>query len=598
MTGADATVCGIAGYAAIGDGRTVALVSPAGSVDWLCLPELDSESMFGALLDPGGGQFELAPEGEFRVTRRYVPGTNILQTTFHTAACSARVTDALTVPDAGLGAQRELVRVVDGIDGRVSMRWRMTPRFGYGQRRTRIFERGGIPVATAGADALALCSWGAGAPRLVDGSVRGDFTVAPGERAVLALSAAHQEPLIIPARGDVLRRLDATRRAWRGWSERLPYLGRWTDAAKRSALVLKMLVHAPSGAIAAAATTSLPETIGGERNWDYRYCWLRDSAFVLEALLGLGCTSEADAFFWWMMHASQLTHPRLRVLYRLDGGPSPQERTLPLAGFRGSRPVRVGNGAAGQLQLDVYGDLFHAAWLYAQAGRTLDADIGRRLGEMADLVCRIWRSRDAGLWEVRSAPEHFTQSKMMCAIALDRAVQLADAGVLPSRHRATWVEQAGAIRSFVDGRCWSAERGSYVRSADGNEMDAGLLVPILFGYDDPSGTALAGTVEAIRRELADGPYVRRYSGYDGLTGGEGAFLVCSFWLAEALALQGRTRDATALMHDLVAMANDVGLYAEEIDPKSGEFLGNTPQALTHLGVIRTALALSDRNGAA
>jgi GH15 family glucan-1,4-alpha-glucosidase len=380
---------------------------------------------------------------------------------------------------------------------------------------------------------------------------------------------------------------------WRDWSASLQTGAAWPGAVLRSALALKLLVYAPSGAIAAAATTSLPEVLGGERNWDYRFCWVRDAAFVLGALLRLGCSAEADAFFWWLMQASQLTHPRLRVLYRLDGGTRAVERTLPMTGYRGSAPVRVGNGAAAQVQLDVYGDLFQAAWLYAKAGRRIDAEIGRRLAEMADLVCRIWPEPDAGLWEVRSGARQFTQSKMMCAIALGRAVQLAEAGWIPSGHAARWKHEAGAIRAFVDEHCWSPARSSYVRSAGSNELDASLLVGVLFGYADPGDPRLVATVEAIRRELSHGPFVYRYSGEDGLTGREGAFLACSFWLVEALATQGRDREARELMTRLVGLANDVGLYAEEVDPDSGEFLGNLPQALSHLGLIHAALAFPD-----
>jgi len=375
---------------------------------------------------------------------------------------------------------------------------------------------------------------------------------------------------------------------WRQWSEGLRVGTEWRDAVVRSALALKLLVHAPSGAIAAAATTSLPEVLGGERNWDYRFCWVRDSAFVLGALLRLGCVAEADAFFWWLMQASQLTHPRLRVLYRLDGGTDARERTLGLAGFRGSTPVRVGNEAGGQLQLDVYGDLFQAVWLYAEAGRPIDADIARRLAEIADLVCRIWRDRDSGLWEVRSEPQHFTQSKMMCFVALDRALRLASAGYIPSEHASAWQAQASAIRSFVDEHCWSEAMGSYVRHAGSDELDASLLLGVLYRYGDPFSPRMLGTVEAVRRELAHGPFVYRYSDEDGLAGKEGAFLTCSFWLVEALAIQGRRTEAAELMRRLADLANDVGLFAEEVDPRTGAFLGNFPQALVHLALIDAA----------
>ncbi|MGI8776090.1 MAG: glycoside hydrolase family 15 protein [Acidimicrobiales bacterium] len=580
-------------YAAIGDGRTAALVARDGSIDWLCLPDLDSPAVFGALLDArSGGGFALCPIAPFDSDRRYLPGTNVLETTFRTATGVVRVTDAMTVPSSRLCPQRELVRAVEAATGSVSMRWRVSPRFGFGSRPTRIGRRAGIPVATRGADAMALRSWGAGEPQVTTDSIGGHFDAAAGAPVLFSLGAAHQEPLVIPGRGDVMARLEATVAMWREWSEGLHCGARWRDAVVRSALALKLLVHAPSGAIAAAATTSLPEVVGGERNWDYRFCWVRDSAFMLGALLRLGCVAEADAFFWWLMQASQLTHPRLRVLYGRDGGAEAAERTLPLAGYRSSAPVRVGNAAADQVQLDVYGDLFQAAWLYAEAGRPIDADIARRLAEIADLVCGIWSEPDAGLWEVRSAPQHFTQSKMMCFVALDRALRLARAGRIPGRNATRWQEEANAIRAFVDERCWSTSRGSYVRHPGSDDVDASLLLGVLFRYGDPSDPRLIGTVEVLRRELTHGPFVHRYTGEDGLAGTEGAFLTCSFWLAEALAVQGRRAEAAGLMAQLVGLANDVGLFAEEIDPATGEFLGNLPQGLTHLALIHAALAFT------
>jgi GH15 family glucan-1,4-alpha-glucosidase len=590
----DSGYVAIRDYAAIGDGRAVALVARDGAIDWLCTPDLDSPSVFGALLDAErGGSFELHPNVPYRVERRYRRDTNVLETTFHTEGGAVRVVDAMTLAGPGLGPFRELARRVEGLAGEVSLSWRVEPRFGYAAAPTRVERRLGIPVATSGASALAVQCWEAPEAATDEGAIGGSVEVRAGESALIALSIAHQEPLVFSSREQVEARIDATARAWVDWSAGRDYDGPWRDAVIRSALALKLLVHAPSGAVAAAATTSLPEDLGGERNWDYRFCWVRDSAFTLRAFLGLGCAADARAYFWWLMQASQLTHPRLRVLYRLDGGADAPERTLPLNGYRGSRPVRVGNAAADQLQLDTYGELLQTAWLYAISGHRIDADIARRLAEMADLVCLLSRQPDAGIWEVRSQPKHFTQSKMMCWVALDRAHDLARRGLIPDRHAERWLREARSIRDFVETHCFSEEKRSYVRHPDSDELDASLLLAVLLAYGDPSSDRWAGTIEAVRRELGDGPFVRRYTGEDGLRGSEGAFLTCSFWLAEALARSGRVEEAVPLMDQLVGLANDVGLYAEEIEPASGAFLGNFQQGLSHLALISAALAVAE-----
>ena len=582
----------IADYAVIGDGRTTALVARDGSIDWLCLPDLDSPSVFGGLLDAGqGGCFRLAPEVPFAVSRRYVPDTNVLETTFLTDEGAVKVTDALTLTGKQLAPLRELGRRIEGLSGRVPMRWRVEPRFAYATARPRITRRVGVPVASAGADALAICAWQAGDPRCAPDAVEGRFEAVPGTRALIALVSAHQEPLVVPPRTAVEGRLDATTAFWRRWAAERTYDGPWREAVVRSALALKLLLYAPSGAVAAAATTSLPETLGGERNWDYRFSWVRDAAFTVDALLRLGCGGEARAFFWWLMHASQLTRPRLHVLYGLDGGVEQRERDLALEGYRGSRPVRTGNAATAQLQLDIYGELLQTALLYARDGRRLDGDTAKGLAAIADLVCAIWRQPDSGIWEVRSEPRHFTHSKIMCWVALDRAVRLAGDGQLPGGHAGRWRAEADAIREFVEARCWSERQRTYTRFADGEELDAALLLASLMDY--PGGPRVGATVDAIRRELGrGGPLLDRYSGDDGLEGREGAFLTCSFWLVDALARAGRVDEAAESMEELLAPANDVGLYGEEVDATTGEFLGNLPQGLVHLALINAAITLA------
>lgn len=550
--------------------------------------------MFASLLDARrGGCFELAPDETFEVERRYLPGTNVLETTFSSDGGTVRVTDAMTLPDGRLAPFRELARRIEGVSGRVPISWRVEPRFRYGRARARFSRRAGVLATTAGSDALAVLSWDAGTPVVEDGAIRGRFDAMEGTSSLLALSAAHGEPLVFPARADVEDRIDAAETFWREWSGRRSYDGPWKEAVLRSALALKLLCYAPSGAVAAAATTSLPERIGGGRNWDYRYCWVRDTAFTVDALLQLGCPAEAHAFFWWLLHATQLTHPRLNVLYRLDGGVDADERTIALEGHRRSRPVRIGNAALEQRQLDIYGDLMQSAWLYADRTGILDADTGRRLSEIADLVCEIWRQPDAGIWEVRSEPLHFTSSKMMCWLALDRAVRLSESGTIPGENAARWRHEAEAIRRFVDRRCWSKRAGSYVRHAGSQELDASLLVGVLTGYSEASDPRLRGTIEAVRRELGRGPLMMRYTGDDGVNEREGAFVTCSFWLVDALARTGRVDEAMETMEQLLRLANDVGLYAEEIDPETGDFLGNMPQGLVHLALIMAANTIAE-----
>ena len=583
-------------YALIGDGRTAALVALDGSIDWLCLPNVDSPSTFARLLDAErGGAFQLAPEEPFEVERRYIEGTNVLETTFRTTSGAVRVTDAMTLSDvACIAPMRELIRKVEGVEGRVSMRWSLEPRFFYGRKPARLGRRAGRVLFSHGRDALALNLWDAGEPEQSDDTVvLGGFEAEAGRVSILSLAGAYKEPAVLPGRADTESRLARTVRFWKEWSDHARYDGPWRQYVVRSALVLKLLVYAPSGAIVAAPTTSLPEAYGGGRNWDYRYAWVRDASWTLDALLRLGYRDEAHAFFWWIMHASRITQPRLQILYRIDGGTRAPESSLDeFDGYRGSKPVRVGNGAADQIQLDVYGSLFEAACLYARAGGEIDRDTGKELAKIADYVTEQWRQKDAGIWEVRSDPAHFIQSKALCWVALDRACALASDRVIP-RGRGDWKAEADAVRAFVRENGWDDEHQSYVRAPDQRELDGSLLTMALLEFEDPAGERMQRLVDAVRRELADGPLVFRYRGEDGVEGEEGAFLTCSFWLVDALAQGGRLDEAERLMDELVSLSNDVGLFSEEMDPRSRDFLGNFPQGLTHLALVNAAVSIED-----
>ena len=586
-------------YALVGDGRTAALIARDGSVDWLCLPNFDSPSVFARVLDAErGGSFRLEPAVPFEAERRYLDDSNVLETTFTTAQGTVRLTDAMTLSDEqAISPMRELVRKAEGVAGAVPLRWSFDPRFGYGARRTRIERRSRHWFAEDGSDALVLGISDAPDGIFANGIVTGEVALEQGRSALWSLAAAHGEPLVIPGRSDAERRLARTTAFWPTWASQIQYDGPWREAVVRSALVQKLLVFAPSGARVAAPTASLPEWIGGTRNWDYRYTWLRDGCWSLDAGLRLGFHKGAQAFFWWLMQASRLTQPELRVLYRVDGSPQARERKLPwLEGYRGSGPVRIGNGAAQQLQLDVYGGVLEAIWLYVQQVGHIDRDTGKQVARIADWVATHWRDPDSGIWEVRSEPTHFIQSKAFCWVALDRACRLGERGTIPDRS-VRWRAAADELREFIETQGWDEELGSYVRATDLREPDASLLTMPLLGYGDPKGERIRSTIDTIERELRKGPFVYRYRGDDGVGGPEGAFLTCSFWLVEALAHAGRLDRAHALMDELVGLANDVGLYSEEVDPHTHDFLGNFPQALTHLALVNAAVGIADEEAA-
>jgi GH15 family glucan-1,4-alpha-glucosidase len=575
-------------YAAIGDGRTVALLAGDGSIDWLPAPRIDSEPVFGALLDPErGGRFELAPADDYEVERRYVGRSNVLESTFTTETGEARVVDGLMLQDGGELSWIELLRHVVGVKGSVRFRFRLRPRFGFACSAAAAEPRGDAVVFACGKHALAFRAWEATVECSGQDAV-GELEVRRGSASLLACLIATEEPIALPTRDEHELRLKRTVKAWERWVSATAYEGRYPEAVERSALALKLLISSKTGAVTAAATTSLPEKIGADRNWDYRFAWIRDTALTLDALGNLGFRAQVHASLSWLLRATTSTHPRLRPFYTLSGDVPRDCEDLDLAGYRGSRPVRKGNSASGQLQLGTYGDLLETIWLYVGHGNLLDEETGFRVAEIADHVCRVWQLPNSGFWELQEE-QQYTESVLKCWVALDRAVRLAEAGTADPRNVDRWREQREAIRRWVDEHCWSERLQSYTFFPGTDQLDAAVLQAGLSGFLANGHPRLQPTIDAIRTGLsAGGPLLYRYSGQEGK---EGAFVACSFWLVSALVTAGKVEEARELMDELLALSNDLGLFAEEIDAETGDFLGNIPQGLTHLALINAAIAI-------
>lgn len=580
-------------YAAIGDGRSVALVGADGSIDWWCVPNLDSAAFFDRLLaGEDGGRLSMAPAGPFTVERGYRPGSNVLEQVFSTASGRARVTYSLNSGPSGRLPWSELAHRVEGLDGTVEFGIELRPgrRLGQANPWREPSPHGDVLHLDGTVSALRASG---DVERLIedDGRVAARLVTQAGSRSVLALLASANEPLILPPLAAIDARIDRSDRAWREWSANLTYEGRYGEAVRRSALALKLLLFTPTGATAAAATSSLPERIGAGKNYDYRFAWARDVAYTVKAFLRVGAVEEAKAAFSWLT-ATILRHGgRLHVMYRLDGDLAPEERELDLPGYRNSRPVREGNRARGQLQLGVFGDLMETAALFVECGHVLDLTTRRLLAELADRCADLWRCRDAGIWELEQA-EHYTMSKLGCWTALDRAARLAASGQLDASHADRWRRERDRIRDWVDAHCWSEGKQSYVMHPGTDRLDASLLLATRFGFE--RGDRLALTRDAVRRELCRGPLVFRYSGMEAE---EGTFLACAFWLVEAFALLGEHGAAVQQMDALLAATSgNLGLLHEQMDPGTGAMLGNMPQALSHLALVHAALAVDQGVG--
>jgi GH15 family glucan-1,4-alpha-glucosidase len=591
----------IGDYALIGDGRSAALVASDGSLDWLCWPRFDSPSIFAALLDAErGGRFRIRPTGEFQAERRYLPETNVLETVFSGPAGSVALRDLMPVASDAFkrGAfvpEHEVLRELECLSGDVEVEIVYEPRPGYGRERVRLEQRGALGLwCPCGRGALALRSEVPICITPDERAASGRVRLRSGERRYVSLSYSRDAPAVIPPLGQLAHeRLAQTVSWWREWAGRCTYDGPYRDAVVRSALALKLMVYAPSGAVIAAPTTSLPEKLGGQRNWDYRFCWLRDASFTLRALLDLGYDEEATAYMGWLLHATQLTSPELQVLYDVFGEARLPERELPyLSGYAGSRPVRTGNDAHGQLQLDVYGEVLDAAARFGRHGGRFDRDTGRFLNGLGQTVCDRWRDPDEGIWEGRSGRAHHTHSKVLCWVALDRLIGLHETHGLEVDADRFRIERS-AIRAEVERRGYNDRIGSYTQVFDGDDLDASLLTLPLYGYIDATDTRMVSTCARIHERLGRDGLIYRYAEdtADGLPPGEGTFGVCGFWAVECRARAADQRGATHAFERLLACANDVGLFAEEIDPDTGAALGNFPQAFTHVGLINAALTL-------
>src|ERR671920_560733 len=543
-------------YALIGDCRSAGLVSRDGSLDWLCLPRFDSPSIFAAVLDAeNGGRFLMRPIGEFRTERRYLANTNVLETVFRTPTGACVLRDLMSVSSeedkrAYLTPEHEVLRQLEGLEGEVEIEILYDPRPDYGRVRPLLEQRGPLGLRCE-VDGASLTLHSEVPLELTDGdrSARGTARIRSGERKYLSLTYSMEAPAVVPLLGEAARgRIERTVRWWQEWANRCAYEGPSRDAVVRSALALKLMTYAPSGALVAAPTTSLPETIGGVRNWDYRYCWLRDASFTLRALYALGYREEAEAYIGWLLHATRLTWPELQVLYDVFGEARLPERELVhLEGYAGSRPVRIGNDAQGQLQLDVYGEVINGAARFLDRGGRFDRDTSRMLDGLGRTVCRRWREPDEGIWKE------------------------------------------------IEAHGYNGRIGSYTRPFDGEEMEASLLPLPLYGYTEGTNPRMRSTCARIHEKLATGALVHRYETGtdDGLPPGEGAFGICSFWAVECVTRGGNIEGATRALEQLLAYANDVGLFAEEIDPGTGAALGNFPQAFTHIGLINAALTLGE-----
>lgn len=588
----------IESYAVISDCRTAALVQRNGSIDWWCAPRIDSASCFGRLLDwQRGGFCTLKPAGGPHSSfRSYVEGTMVLSTVFSSSGGEARIFDCLVIDEDATNPRCQMLRVVEGVRGRLDFELDLRARFDYGEVKPWLRYHGRrLYSALGGSDGLVISS-DVELERRGRHDLYGQFTVRAQER--VRLSIEFVEPTVMnsepPQPKDLDARLDGTIRWWQGWSGQVTLDGMYRPGVIRSAIVLKGLSQLRTGAIAAAATTSLPESPEGRRNWDYRYSWIRDSSFSVRSLTDIGCYREANAFRRFIQRSAAGSAEDLQIMYGVDGERRLTEIELPLDGYGGAKPVRIGNLAARQLQMDAYGELLELTWRWHLLGHSPDDDYWRFLYEVVELAVERWKQPDHGLWEMRGDPQHFVHSKVMCWVAVDRGLKMAEQCMrkVPERR---WRNARAEIRAAVEKKGFDAKRGTFVQTFGSSNLDAALLLLPSVGFIDYEDPRMTGTVAAIRADLVEDGLVLRYRTArtaDGVGGREGSFLACTFWLAECLARQGQLEEARKVFDRVLATGNDLGLFAEEYDTRGKEMLGNFPQALTHLSHISAAVALT------
>jgi GH15 family glucan-1,4-alpha-glucosidase len=600
----------IADYGLLADCNSAALVDRDGSVGWLCLPRYDSAAVFAQILDPTAGHWAIRPTGAYQIERRYLPGTLVIETTFTTQTGSVMLTDAMAFVEGqrhheiGFSAPHLVLRSVRGVVGAVELELELAPRPEYGLV-TPLFRATDGGGRTFGGPNQVVVSCGVPCT-IEEATMRARFSVSAGEQVGFALQWSPPEgPAPDPfAPERVAARIEDTVAGWRSWeAEHDIYEGPHRELVRVSSRVLKGLTYRPTGAIVAAPTTSLPETVRGERNWDYRYSWIRDASLTLAALYIGTCSDEANEFVSFMTSSAggRASERSLQIMYGVGGEHDLTERELShLRGWRDAAPVRVGNGAWGQTQLDVYGELLDSIYLYREQLGELHPEIQRFVADLANTAARRWREKGAGMWEMRGEPRHHLSSKVLCWVALERAIELAPR-LGEHANVEHWVAEREAIREAILTRGWSASRRAFAQSFDSDELDAAQLLMPMFGFLPASDERIRSTIDAIADELTQDGLVLRYRNEeglnaDGLTGEEGTFVICSFWLASALAKAGELARAEALFDRLAGYANDLGLLAEEIDTASGEQLGNFPQAFSHIGLITAAWEIDKARG--